>query len=40
MMTAAMKNERVLVIGLTVGIIGYAAGNYLGFIMYRLLSLL
>lgn len=40
MITAAMKNEKVLVIGLTTGIIGYAIGNYLGFIMYRFLSLL
>jgi len=40
MMTAAMKNERVLVTGLTAGIIGYAAGNYLGFLLSQLLILL
>lgn len=40
MMTAAMKNDRVLVTGLTAGIIGYAAGNYLGFLMNQLLNLL
>ena len=40
MMTAAMKNDRVLLIGLTAGIIGYAAGNYLGFIIYNLLKML
>lgn len=40
MMTAAMKNDKVLVTGLTAGIIGYAAGNYLGFLLYRLLTLL
>lgn len=40
MMTTAMKNERVLVTGLSAGIIGYAAGNYLGFLIYRLLLLL
>ena len=40
MMSAAMKNDRVLVVGLTAGIIGYAAGNYLGFIISQLLTLL
>lgn len=40
MMTTAMKNERVLVTGLTAGIIGYAVGNYLGYIIFRLLCLL
>ena len=40
MMAAAMKNRRVLAGGLAVGVVGYAAGNYLGFIMARLLTLL
>lgn len=40
MMSAAMKNGRILVIGLSAGIIGYAAGNYLGFLISRLLILL
>ena len=40
MMTAAMKNRRVLVTGLTLGIIGYAVGNYLGFLISELLKLL
>ena len=40
MMAAAMKNRRVLVGGLTIGIIGYAMGNYLGFLVFRLLLLL
>lgn len=40
MMVAAMKNRRVLVAGLWIGIIGYAAGNYLGVLMARVLSLL
>ena len=31
MMSAAMKNKDVLVPGLSIGIIGYDAGNYLGF---------
>jgi uncharacterized membrane protein len=40
MMAAAMKNRRVLITGLTLGIIGYAAGNYLGFLISELLKLL
>lgn len=40
MMVAAMKNKSVLVIGLTLGIIGYAVGNYLGYLMSELLKLL
>ena len=39
MMSAAMKNRRVLAGGLAVGVIGYAAGNYLGFLMAQLLGL-
>lgn len=40
MMAAAMNNRRVLVTGLTLGIIGYAVGNYLGFLISELLKLL
>ena len=40
MMAAAMKNRSVLVTGLTLGIIGYAVGNYLGYLMSELLKLL
>jgi uncharacterized membrane protein len=40
MMSAAMKNRRVLAGGLAVGVVGYAAGNYLGFLMAQLLGLL
>ena len=40
MMAAAMKNRHVLAGGLAVGVIGYAAGNYLGFLISRLLTLL
>ena len=40
MMAAAMKNRSVLVTGLTLGIIGYAVGNYLGFLMSEVLKLL
>ena len=38
MMAAAMKNRSVLAGGLAVGVVGYAAGNYLGFLMARLLE--
>lgn len=40
MIAAAMRNKNVLVGGLTIGIIGYAAGNYLGFLIAELLTLL
>lgn len=40
MMAAAMKNKDVLVPGLSIGIIGYAAGNYLGFLVSEFLKLL
>ena len=39
MMAAAMKNRRVLAGGLAVGVVGYAAGNSLGFLMAQLLGL-
>ena len=39
MMAAAMKNRSVLAGGLAVGVVGYAAGNYLGFLMAQLLGL-
>ena len=40
MMAAAMKNKDVLIPGLTIGVIGYAVGNYLGFLMSQMLGLL
>lgn len=40
MMAAAMKNKNVLVPGLSIGILGYAAGNYLGFLISEFLKLL
>lgn len=40
MMAAAMKNRKVLLAGLSIGIIGYAVGTYLGFLISRLLPLL
>ena len=37
MMSAAMKNRAVLASGLAIGVVGYAAGTYLGFIISLLL---
>ncbi|MFO7939290.1 MAG: DUF819 family protein [Bacteroidales bacterium] len=34
----ALKNRQVIISGLTVGIIGYAAGNYLGYLMAQVLQ--
>ena len=39
MMTSAMKNRKVLVPGITVGIIGFAVGNYLGILTEQLFAL-
>ncbi len=39
MMTSAMNNRKVLVPGITVGIIGFAVGNYLGILAERLFAL-
>ncbi len=40
MICSAMRNRDVLVVGLSVGIVGYAVGNYLGFLVYQLLKAL
>lgn len=39
MMATAMKNRSIVIGGLSIGIIGYAVGNYLGFLISQLLSL-
>ena len=39
MMTSAMNNRKVLVPGITVGIIGFAVGNYLGVLAVELFGL-
>ncbi|MBN2236993.1 MAG: DUF819 family protein [Bacteroidales bacterium] len=36
--SGALKNKEILVPGITIGIIGYAIGNYLGFLMAELLK--
>ncbi len=38
MFSAAMRNKNTLITGISAGLIGYAVGNYLGFVMYELLS--
>lgn len=40
LIASAMGNRNVIVTGLTVGLVGYAVGNYLGFIIAEFLSLL
>jgi len=40
MFVAATGNKRVLASGLAIGVVGYAVGNYLGFLIYQLLSLM
>ncbi len=40
MMAAAMKNKDAIITGLTVGIVGYAVGNYLGLAIAQLLRIL
>lgn len=40
MISAAMLNRHALTAGLAIGIVGYAVGTYLGFGIFRLLSLL
>ncbi|MGD2034716.1 MAG: DUF819 family protein [Bacteroidales bacterium] len=40
MVAGALKNKEVVISGLTVGIIGYAAGNYLGILVSFLLNLI
>ena len=38
MFSAAMRNKNTLITGISAGLIGYAVGNYLGFIMSEFLS--
>ncbi len=40
MIAAAMKNKDAIITGLSVGIIGYAAGNYLGLIIAEALNIM
>ncbi|MCF0178302.1 MAG: DUF819 family protein, partial [Bacteroidales bacterium] len=38
MVASAMQNKRMLVVGITVGVLGFALGNYLGVAVYYLIS--
>lgn len=38
MIAASMKNKNAIIPGITNGVVGFAVGNYLGFIIYQLLS--
>ncbi len=40
MIVGVMKNKNVLAAGLSIGIIGYAIGNYLGYLIFLLLKVL
>ena len=40
MIAAAMKNKDIIITGLSIGIVGYAVGNYLGFLIAEILSLI
>ena len=39
-MKSAMKNKDTIIVGITNGLAGYAVGNYLGYLIYQLLTLL
>ena len=40
MIAATMKNKGAIMVGITNGLAGYAVGNYLGYIIYRLLMIM
>ncbi len=40
MIAATMKNKGAIMVGITNGLAGYAIGNYLGYIIYRLLIIM
>ena len=40
MIAASMKNKDIIVVGVTIGLVGYAVGNYLGYLMYSLMTAL
>ncbi|MBO7300240.1 MAG: DUF819 family protein [Tidjanibacter sp.] len=40
MIAASMKNKDIIVVGVTIGLVGYAVGNYLGFLTYSLMNIL
>ena len=40
MIAASMKNKDIIVVGVTIGLVGYAVGNYLGYLMYSFMNIL
>ena len=38
MIAESMKNKKVIITGITIGVIGYAVGNYLGIIVTQILK--
>lgn len=38
MIAASMKNRDIVVVGISIGLVGYAVGNYLGYIIFVLLG--
>lgn len=40
MICASMRNRNILAAGLAIGIVGYAVGNYLGFVIFKFLEIL
>jgi uncharacterized membrane protein len=40
MIAATMKNKDVIMVGIANGLLGYAVGNYIGYLMFTLLGLL
>lgn len=40
MIAASMKNKDIIVVGVTIGLVGYAVGNYLGYLMYLLMTVI
>ena len=40
MIAATMKNKDVIVIGIANGLLGYAVGNYIGYLMFNILGML
>lgn len=40
MIAASMKNKDIIVVGVTIGLVGYAVGNYIGYLMYSFMTIL
>lgn len=38
MIAASMKNRAMVIVGVTIGLVGYAVGNYLGFLVFTMLG--